>query len=76
MPLTFWNNTFALLSAVSLPRQEHGVFDFYVAHSGERWEAEALLGGAAAGPTSSGVLGDCWLPVVPQSHQTRGRSLI
>ncbi|XP_037367249.1 nucleolar complex protein 4 homolog [Talpa occidentalis] len=30
VPLPFWNNTFALLSAVSLPRQDSAVSNFYV----------------------------------------------
>ncbi|XP_045726564.2 nucleolar complex protein 4 homolog isoform X1 [Mirounga angustirostris] len=32
VPLTFWNNAFTLLSAVSLPRQECSSSSFYVKH--------------------------------------------
>ncbi|XP_035579924.1 nucleolar complex protein 4 homolog isoform X3 [Zalophus californianus] len=32
VPLTFWNNAFTLLSAVSLPRQECSFSTFYVKH--------------------------------------------
>lgn len=35
MPLTFWNNVFALLSSVSLPRQESTQVNLYVPHTGE-----------------------------------------
>lgn len=34
-PLTFWNNVFTLLCAVSLPHQEHDLSSFYVKHVGE-----------------------------------------
>lgn len=36
VPLTFWNNAFTLLSAVSLPRRERSSSNFYVKHVGER----------------------------------------
>jgi len=32
VPLTFWNNAFTLLSAVSLPRRERSSSNFYVKH--------------------------------------------
>jgi hypothetical protein len=35
VPIIFWNNAFALLSAVSLPHQECSVTSFYVKHAGE-----------------------------------------
>ncbi|XP_036870157.1 nucleolar complex protein 4 homolog isoform X2 [Manis javanica] len=39
VPLTFWNNAFTLLSAVSLPHQESEALNFYVRHAGaeEGW---------------------------------------
>lgn len=35
MPLAFWNNVFALLSSVSLPRQESTQVNLYVPHVGK-----------------------------------------
>ncbi|KAL2767922.1 nucleolar complex protein 4-like protein [Daubentonia madagascariensis] len=42
--LTFWNNAFMLLSAVSLPRQERDLSNFYVSHVGGAVSLLALNG--------------------------------
>ncbi|KAM9194469.1 nucleolar complex protein 4 homolog isoform 2-T2 [Dugong dugon] len=44
VPLTFWNNTFMLLSAVSLPRQEGNTPSFYVKHAepSDKWKVAHL----------------------------------
>ncbi|XP_037672947.1 nucleolar complex protein 4 homolog [Choloepus didactylus] len=43
-PLPFWNNAFALLSAVSLPRQESGTCSLYVQHAepSDKWKVTHL----------------------------------
>nr|XP_027807803.1 nucleolar complex protein 4 homolog isoform X1 [Marmota flaviventris] len=40
----FWNNAFTLLSAVSLPRQEHDLSSFYVKHAelSDKWKVTHL----------------------------------
>ncbi|XP_003792929.1 nucleolar complex protein 4 homolog [Otolemur garnettii] len=42
--LTFWNNAFTLLSAVSLPHQERNLSNFYVSHieSSDKWKIAHL----------------------------------
>lgn len=35
VPLTFWDNAFTLLAAVSLPRQDSDVANFYVKRTRE-----------------------------------------
>ncbi|XP_036290217.1 nucleolar complex protein 4 homolog isoform X1 [Pipistrellus kuhlii] len=44
VPLAFWNNVFTLLSAVSLPRQESDVANFYVKHAelSDKWKVTHL----------------------------------
>ncbi|XP_059533216.1 nucleolar complex protein 4 homolog [Myotis daubentonii] len=44
VPLTFWNNVFTLLSAVSLPRQESDIANFYVRHTelSDKWKVTHL----------------------------------
>ncbi|XP_004690703.1 PREDICTED: nucleolar complex protein 4 homolog, partial [Condylura cristata] len=44
VPLTFWNNTFALLSAVSLPWQDGTLSNFYVQHPelSDKWKVVHL----------------------------------
>ncbi|XP_039077224.1 nucleolar complex protein 4 homolog isoform X3 [Hyaena hyaena] len=44
VPLAFWNNAFALLSAVSLPREETGSSSFYVKHAelSHKWKVTHL----------------------------------
>ncbi|XP_004385070.1 nucleolar complex protein 4 homolog [Trichechus manatus latirostris] len=44
VPLTFWNNAFTLLSAVSLPRQEGSTPSFYVKHTepSDKWKVAHL----------------------------------
>lgn len=44
VPPAFWNNTFTLLSAVSLPRQEPTVSSFYVKRTGEGTEGQGRTG--------------------------------
>lgn len=74
VPLTFWNNVFTLLSAVSLPRQESDIANFYVRHTGERpgWDGQAGTR-ALTLPASRAVAS---LPSPSQSCRTSGRSLI
>nr|XP_020036818.1 nucleolar complex protein 4 homolog isoform X1 [Castor canadensis] len=44
VPIIFWNNAFALLSAVSLPHQECSVTSFYVKHAelSDKWKVTHL----------------------------------
>lgn len=44
VPLTFWNNVFTLLSAVSLPRRESDIANFYVQHAelSDKWKVTHL----------------------------------
>ncbi|XP_066116976.1 nucleolar complex protein 4 homolog isoform X2 [Saccopteryx bilineata] len=44
VPLTFWNNVFTLLCAVSLPCQESGISNFYVKHAelSDKWKVTHL----------------------------------
>ncbi|XP_007953225.1 nucleolar complex protein 4 homolog [Orycteropus afer afer] len=44
VPLTFWNNAFTLLSAVSLPHQEGSSPNFFVKHTGpsDKWKVVHL----------------------------------
>ncbi|XP_045152805.1 nucleolar complex protein 4 homolog [Echinops telfairi] len=44
VPLPFWNNTFTLLSAISLPRQEGRTPSFYVRHKepSDKWKVAHL----------------------------------
>ncbi|KAF5916464.1 hypothetical protein HPG69_014131 [Diceros bicornis minor] len=44
VPLVFWNNAFTLLSAVSLPRQESDISNFYVGHTelSDKWKVVHL----------------------------------
>lgn len=49
VPPAFWNNAFALLSAVSLPCQEVSSSSFYVKHAGERPGGRGGAGGAGGG---------------------------
>ncbi|KAM5312856.1 nucleolar complex protein 4 homolog [Glossophaga mutica] len=44
VPLTFWNNAFTLLSAVSLPLQESSLANFYVKHTelSDKWKVTHL----------------------------------
>lgn len=74
VPLTFWNNVFTLLSAVSLPRQESDIANFYVQHAGERpgWACRRAPGPRTL-PASQAIAS---LPSPSQSCRTSGRSLI
>ncbi|XP_056677921.1 nucleolar complex protein 4 homolog [Monodelphis domestica] len=44
VPPMFWNNTFTLISAVSLPRQQSDISNFYVKHKEmlEKWKVTQL----------------------------------
>lgn len=54
VPVTFWNNAFTLLSAVSLPRQESGLSSFYVKPAGEERPREGRrVGGASRSSLTS-----------------------
>ena len=71
VPPAFWNNAFALLSAVSLPCQEVSSSSFYVKHAGERPGGRG--GGTSEPPPLSRTPSDPCLPYRAVT-QVEGRS--